>query len=446
MQCNTTACDRCNACVLWCSLGAEAMVLALRDLCLIAALLQAREDGSFVGFSFGSDESPPSGARHAGLRFQTTHAFCVFFRPMSEWSLPTYANKPPITREMYLCDLVNCVGKTGTDVLGVLVQQWARFGLYKSDCVAGVGDGGGENEGVGGIHTLLEREMPDYVRRRCFGHLPWRVADQGLDAMGVLHDNTKAISTYLHEGVTWSRLKALAVQPISNGGLGLLADGSAEYDAVFGASPPKTMDERPETTAELLGWLLKRQSILGRLAKTDVEQRSLQSKAALAARDSLSSRSDAIMRHVAYGLVKKALFLFYYAKSKKHIALHDNFTDLINRAGEIITSLRCDQSILDMFAVSESDLRAAGLEGTIAVMSWVEVAIWGVDGMSCEEASTWAQPCLEFHKAVSLRMRAHLSLTAKNIDGSTWLSARRRPPHPTPAHSSILCTVAASPA
>ena len=83
-----------------------------------------------------------------------------------------------------MCDLANCVGKTGTDVLGVLVQQWARFGLYKSDCVAGVGDGGGENEGVGGIHTLLEREMPDYVRRRCFGHLPWRVADQGLDAMG----------------------------------------------------------------------------------------------------------------------------------------------------------------------------------------------------------------------------------------------------------------------
>jgi len=44
--------------------------------------------------------------------------------------------------------------------------------------VSMVGDGGGENEGiVHGMHAQLEADVPGYVRRRCLGHLAWRVTD-----------------------------------------------------------------------------------------------------------------------------------------------------------------------------------------------------------------------------------------------------------------------------
>ena len=76
-----------------------------------------------------------------------------------------------------MCDVVNCHSKKGADVLRVCERQWARLGCYTVDCVSGTGDGGGENEGVAGVHGLLENARDDCVRRRCLAHFPWRVAD-----------------------------------------------------------------------------------------------------------------------------------------------------------------------------------------------------------------------------------------------------------------------------
>ena len=124
-----------------------------------------------------------------------------------------FDDKPPCTRHRRLCDVVNCAGKKGVDLLSVVIKQWQRLGCYREDCVGGTGDGGGENEGAEGLHSLLEETKPDYVRRRCLAHLPWRCADQVLIAIGAHHESIKAISYYLHDGGTWNRLKSIAVQP-----------------------------------------------------------------------------------------------------------------------------------------------------------------------------------------------------------------------------------------
>ena len=93
-------------------------------------------------------------------------------------------------------DIVHCPGKKGEDVLRVVDKQITNIGLVRHDAVGGVGDGGGENEGAAGVHRLLEIEVPSYVRRRCFGHLPWRVADAGIDEMGDLDVAGKSIFLY----------------------------------------------------------------------------------------------------------------------------------------------------------------------------------------------------------------------------------------------------------
>ena len=88
----------------------------------------------------------------------------------------------------------------------VLQKQWERLGCYKEDCCGGTGDGGGENEGKEGVHALLETISPDYVRRGCLAHLPWRCADQVLSAIGERHEEIKAISFGEHTVVTQTRL------------------------------------------------------------------------------------------------------------------------------------------------------------------------------------------------------------------------------------------------
>ncbi len=40
---------------------------------------EARANGTFCGFSFASDESPPSENRFAGLRFQVTYVYITLF-------------------------------------------------------------------------------------------------------------------------------------------------------------------------------------------------------------------------------------------------------------------------------------------------------------------------------------------------------------------------------
>ena len=139
-----------------------------------------------------------------------------------------------------------------------------RFGVTKADIFGGTGDGGGENEGAAGIHSRLEAANPSYVRRRCFGHLPWRVADAGIKA--IPHTKaTEAINTYLRDGVTWTRLKSLAMQTTREGGAGLRMSVRS-IEEFFGKAPVQLIPDRPECMVLFLSWLLPRSEKLAILA------------------------------------------------------------------------------------------------------------------------------------------------------------------------------------
>ena len=121
-------------------------------------------------------------------------------------------------------------------VMAALDKQLMRVATSRYDVCSVVGDGGGENEGGSGIHATMEADVPGYVRRRCLGHMSWRTADALLNEWEQ-HSDVKALCSYLGDGITWSRIQALATTPVLEGGLGLFREMSQEHKAVFGTAP-----------------------------------------------------------------------------------------------------------------------------------------------------------------------------------------------------------------
>ena len=56
------------------------------DLMYADMLAKWRNDGSFLGGGFTTDESPPKAARLRGLRFQITHVYIPCIPPVEKWS------------------------------------------------------------------------------------------------------------------------------------------------------------------------------------------------------------------------------------------------------------------------------------------------------------------------------------------------------------------------
>eukprot|EP00959_Pyramimonas_sp_CCMP1952_P195990 4097993-Pyramimonas_sp.AAC.1 len=99
--------------------------------------------------------------------------------------------------------------KDGQSVLNVLEKQWETVGMNRYDFFSGSGDGGGENEGAGGIHATMEDVSHSYVRRRCLGHWGWRNAGAAMsedeklvsevqDANGLQMSQPRHLSSVAH--------------------------------------------------------------------------------------------------------------------------------------------------------------------------------------------------------------------------------------------------------
>ena len=188
--------------------------------------------GALAGVAIATDESPPKQPRFGGLRFQITVMYVGTYKPTTQWE---FCEDPPILRTSVLGDIMHCPGKKGKDVWAILEKQLRRLGLSTHDVVAGVGDSGGENEGATGIRASFEEESGGYVRRRCHPYIAWRVADQAIGHALSLSDlNYREIIAYLREGITWVRLRDIAVKGRGDGGLNLFRDGSSECKRVFG--------------------------------------------------------------------------------------------------------------------------------------------------------------------------------------------------------------------
>ena len=73
-----------------------------------------------------------------------------------------------------------------------------------------------------------------------------------------------SLATYLHDGITWTRLKSIAQRPEELGGVGHM--NPEDFVSFFRKKPPKLIDERPELQVDFLRWLIpKRQDCLRRV-------------------------------------------------------------------------------------------------------------------------------------------------------------------------------------
>ena len=182
----------------------------------LQAEVMAKRGSTFCGLGFETDESPPCGRRFAGLRFQITIAYLCFVPPEQEWK--DWTESAPVRTEAVLCDIINAPAKDGATVSKIVAMQLGRLGCNLADIVSGTSDGGGENEGRMGVHALIEDHNPLYVRRRGLEHLSWNFCSAGIAAAGQLCKDLKSLNTYLTEGVTWQRLKEIAVCSVERGG------------------------------------------------------------------------------------------------------------------------------------------------------------------------------------------------------------------------------------
>ena len=235
-----------------------------------------------------------------------TWVYFLLFADVDRWESPVYDAQYPFSRRRCICDICHVPLKTGAETLKVIEKQISRIGLTRYDLISGTGDGGGENEGSSGVHALLEWNGAEaYQRRRCFSHLPWRVANAGIEQCGH-HRETEAICTYLRDGITWSRLESIATQPEEQGGLGMMEPQSHEARTFFETAPPSLIEDRPECVVVFLKWLLPRHKRLAKLAARDLEQRDLEIRAAPIALTSLRETTHFLRRHVDMIMVSKA--------------------------------------------------------------------------------------------------------------------------------------------
>ena len=324
----------------------------------IKAKLRDARGKTFFGCGIASDESPPAANRYAGFRFQVTYVYCPVFAEESTWEL---AAKAPVTTEQYLLDVVHCPAKDGQTVVSVIGKQLSRLGLSLADIVSGTGDGGGENEGMLGVHATLERDVGDgsYVRRRCLGHLSWRSADAGLDSMGVYHKETQAICNYIHDGITFRRLQSIASQPLHSSGLNLFREQSADFLAIFARTPCTILDGRPETVSHFLQWLVPREHVLAACVTKDVLDRNLGDNAKMA-RDALADNLGRVRRAIHYELLERSLFLFRWGKKHGLISTSTTLSELTSKCLRIVTSLVADDFFLRRFGIAPGDVVAKG--------------------------------------------------------------------------------------
>ncbi len=389
-----------------------------------------KADGTIHGMSFTSDESPPSMNRFNGFRFQVTHIWFLRIFHQSVWEEPRYDADYPFTRERHLCDLKHCPDKTGAGTLVVIDSQMMSKGFSRFDAVSGTGDAGGENEGIQGIHALLEETNDAYSRRRCFGHLSWRISHNTKEL--TLYAKTLALNTYLHEGITWSRLQGIACHSIEDGGLNLVRENSREWHRLFHKEPPKMMDQRPECTLLFLEWLIPVHSTLAKLAAHDIRTRDLQDPNAAIAVATLQSARDQAWRYIDCVMLHKSLYLFYFAKDQEIIIATRNFDELISKAEEIIWSIAVDEYVLKICDVTMADLQDIGWTDRTKT-TWVELCLLICEGWNKDMVADALRDAEEYRFALATAMVAYLAGTCKNIARQLWRA--------TQLHKGILCFV-----
>ena len=400
---------------------------AALDAHLADELLALRKaDPEYFAVAVATDESPPSQRRFDGYRFQVTVLYWPRFRPAERWDL---SEEAPLDVSSRMADILHCPGKDGPGVMAVIDKQLLTLGLSRYDCVNMVGDGGGENEGQArGIHAIMEAEVPGYVRRRCLGHLAWRVADAVIAEVPD-YKVLKRLAEYLGEGSTWTRLQGLASLPVLEGGLGLCEELSPSHKRYFGTAPGSIVDGRPESDLRFLEFLRGREHILHLVASRDVEDRKL-SEGTSAAVNLMGNHTGRAQRSVAAEMVHRALYLHRWVNVHKRIAGSMTLDELSSQAKGILQDLSLDDETVARLGCSAAVLA----EKAWAPANWVELA--ALMEYEDEDLARDAMPALQrLHLALASRGTSHLALVVDNIYRTPWLAASVLSPKPERAQA-----------
>ena len=384
-----------------------------------------RDPGAF-GVALATDESPPSQRRFGGYRFQVTMLYIPKWWPMETWETSA---TPPLDVSSTLLDICHCPGKDGASVMKVVDKQLLRLGLSRFDVVSMVGDGGGENEGiVHGMHAQLEADVPGYVRRRCLGHLAWRVTDAVI--AGIPDYNlVKRLAEYLGTGVTWSRLQALAVTPRAEHGLGLFNEGSRAHARSLGSAPGAILEGRPESDMHFMRFLSGKEQVLHETASRDVEDRDL-TRATKQAVAILGNHIGRAQRRVCAEVLRRSLFLHHWINSHRHISRMETLATLAERAKAIIQDVSLDDATMVRLGCDQALLAARGWTPA----TWLDIAAT-LEYDDQELAQAAIADVTKLHLELTTRGTAHLSLVIENIMRTSWLAGATLQPNPVQAQT-----------
>jgi hypothetical protein len=157
----------------------------------------------------------------------------------------------------------------------------------------------------------------------------------------------KALAAYFVEGVTWTRLRAIAVQMPAAGGLNLFKDGSPACKAIFGSSPSAIVDTRPETDLSFLRFLSGKEHILHKLAKRDLEQRTTLGQDVVIAIENLGDISKRIRRSILSEVLERCMFLAHWSGKHAMVATTTSWEALLGDATTTIMDLEVTPEVLE---------------------------------------------------------------------------------------------------
>ena len=226
------------------------------------------------------------------------------------------------------------------------------------------------------------------------------------------------IHNYLHDGVTLSKIKEIAIRPVADNGLALMTETSAEFASLFTPTPTHIIDLRPESIADFMFWLLPRERYLLPCFKKDATLRTLVDGDRENAIASLEEPFFRVRRFIAYDLLCRGLYLAYWAKKHGNIAKSGtSFEELTAKAVSVVCSTSPDAHFYKRFR--GIIVQGGGVGNATTIQLMVQAA--------CDtevEVDAMSEKALTYHTRMASRVATHVQGTAMNIGGrSHWLAA-----------------------
>ena len=165
----------------------------------------------------------------------------------------------------------------------------------------------------------------------------------------------RALAAYFVDGVTWTRLRAIAIQMPEQGGLNLFRDGTRACKTIFGTSPSAIVLTRPETDLNFLRFLAGKEHILHKLAKRDLEQRTTLGQDIVNAVANLGDIRKRIRRSILCEILERCMFLAHWSGKHPMVAATASWNVLLGEATTIIMDLGLTPEVLERLQSTQED-------------------------------------------------------------------------------------------